>query len=193
MSEFYEINENVRIVAETSSDGENNPQFIIGDIFGLVTLSRHGFREYLPYGYDGATAADYLSETYVTYSRQETRLKAFARDLSLRGYKTAVVTLQGYSQGEWADAVIFTKEEIDFGGLVENVRTWWRGDVYDLFVQYRKIYTATDGATIERWEDVEDTRNSLYLLEYGDLTEEIAGEYWADVRWQGLANYEAEK
>ena len=75
------------------------------------------------------------------------------------------VSLQGYSQGEWMEVVLFVKPLSDEPGLValnvldharQDLTAWFRGDVYGLAVEELITYTAPNGKTIDRWETVED-------------------------------------
>jgi hypothetical protein len=180
------INENNRVIAKDSYN--NDFQDIIGDAIGLVWMnSRDGFKEYAPYWRKPVDyyAVNFLSRDYASYSWQDKRLNAYAKYLTVSGLESGVIarriTLQGYSQSEWADAIVYAKSnDLILDSAIESIRAWWRGDVYDLQAQYKKEYTAADGETIERWLDYDDARCGGYLLEYGELTENIAHEFFND-------------
>jgi len=82
------------------------------------------------------------------------------------GMEVLPVPLNGYSQGEWMDVLLWYRPDPDMGGepvarnvLMEtarDLRCYFAGDVYVLTVEELVVYTAPNGKTIERWETVED-------------------------------------
>ena len=94
-----------------------------------------------------------------------------------KGMDYRVVALQGYSQSEWANVVIYdlgNKENLD--GYVTEAKQYWRGDVYRLVPELLTTYTnLANGNIIERWEEDEDLDSvgNVYL-DYGTLTDELA-------------------
>ena len=82
----------------------------------------------------------------------------------IHGLVVLPVSLQGYSQGEWMEVVLFMKPTIESEAVARNVldhvrqdlTAWFRGDVYGLAVEELITYTAPNGKTIDRWETVED-------------------------------------
>lgn len=88
---------------------------------------------------------------------QDARQRVIGAWLSAKGYAFKFVSLRGYSQGEWADVVIYTPiENADYlEGEFKALGDWFRGDIYNVAKEQRKIYRAEDGDTIELWETVE--------------------------------------
>lgn len=82
----------------------------------------------------------------------------------IHGLVVLPLSLQGYSQGEWMEVVLFTKPTIAPETVARNTldhvrqdfTAWFRGDVYGLAVEELITYTAPNGKTIDRWETVED-------------------------------------
>ena len=82
----------------------------------------------------------------------------------IHGLVVLPLSLQGYSQGEWMEVVLFTMPTIQPQSVARNtldhvrqdLTAWFRGDVYRLAVEELITYTAPNGKTIERWEPVED-------------------------------------
>ena len=94
-----------------------------------------------------------------------------------RGLDYHVAYLQGYSQSEWADVIIYdlgNKENLD--GYVTEAKQYWRGDVYRIVPEVLVTYTQlSNGNTISRWEEDEDEDSvGEVYLDYGTLTDEIA-------------------
>jgi hypothetical protein len=90
---------------------------------------------------------------------QDARQRVIGAWLSAKGYVYKFVSLRGYSQGEWADVVVYMPMENSMeyleGGEIETLEAWFRGDIYNVAKEQRKIYRAEDGDTIERWETIE--------------------------------------
>lgn len=160
--------------------------WVVGDLVGLVWLNNGGWREYQPSGFSEKlfTADNFLDIAYKSYSYRETRLNAYARYLALNGYKTARILLQGYSQGDWAEALVYCDDEDELPDWVNKTRQWWKGDVYDLQAQTRKVFTAEDGETLDKWETLEDGYLSGYLIEYGEITKEWLDYVSAEMGWK---------
>jgi len=81
----------------------------------------------------------------------------------IHGLIVLPLSLQGYSQGEWMEVVLFTRPSVTRMAALnslEHIRqdftAWFRGDVYGLAVEELITYTAPNGKTIDRWETVEN-------------------------------------
>jgi hypothetical protein len=88
--------------------------------------------------------------------------------LEKKGLEVLPVALRGYGQSEWMDVLLWTNPN-RYGGesksavarnvlshVARDLGCWFRGDVYVLAVEELITYTAPNGATIERWEPVDD-------------------------------------
>jgi hypothetical protein len=94
----------------------------------------------------------------------------FSQYLTFSGIPNKVITLQGYSQGEWAKGVVYLSDVAEAMGykigytneerlekLISDLESWWRGDVYRVTKQELVTYHTPDGSkTYQRWEEVED-------------------------------------
>lgn len=100
-----------------------------------------------------STAVKHFTDRLPT--RTEVR-RATELYLTLLDKQFEFVNLQGYSQGDWADVVIFRD---DFGGnlagIVKEIECWFRGDIYIVALEEAKTFTAPDGETITRWDEVD--------------------------------------
>jgi len=121
----------------------------------------------------------------------------------VHGLVVMPVSLQGYSQGEWMEVILFTKPAIGYftaRNSLEHVRqdltAWFRGDVYGLAVEELITYTAPNGKTIDRWEPVEDVDpvwdNYFYerpaVDDLLDRLEIDPAKYGADLKMMELMN-----
>lgn len=82
----------------------------------------------------------------------------------IHGLVVLPVSLQGYSQSDWMEVVLFTKPTVGPQSIARNtldhirqdLTAWFRGDVYIIALEELITYTAPNGKTITRWETVED-------------------------------------
>jgi hypothetical protein len=76
--------------------------------------------------------------------------------LNNRTYKT--LSLRGYSQGEWAEVIVYSDAGPDGEWLkgkdaTHDLEAWFRGDIYTVALESLEIYTnLKNGDLIERWE-----------------------------------------
>jgi hypothetical protein len=76
--------------------------------------------------------------------------------LSNRTYKT--LALRGYSQGEWADIVVYADagsdgEWLNSKNATADIEAWFRGDIYTVAIESLETYVnAKNGDTLQRWE-----------------------------------------
>jgi hypothetical protein len=76
--------------------------------------------------------------------------------LNNRTYKT--LSLHGYSQGEWAEVIVYSDAGPDGEWLKDknathDLEAWFRGDIYTVALESLEIYTnLKNGDLIERWE-----------------------------------------
>lgn len=90
---------------------------------------------------------------------------AIAKHLDRAGFVYEFVSLQGYSQSEWAEVVVFTDPDRgprELTGFIEEFRAWFRGDVYVVAWEELVVYTAPNGQSIERWEPVEAVSQTIF-------------------------------
>ena len=94
--------------------------------------------------------------------------------LNDRTYKR--LSLRGYSQGEWAEVIVYADAGDDGRWLearnaTSELEAWFRGDVYTVALESLEVYTnLKNGDLIERWEITEAvgmvTLTSDYTLEH---------------------------
>ena len=86
----------------------------------------------------------------------------------IHGLVVLPVSLQGYSQGEWMEVILFVKPGNEPGMVAESIldhirqdfTAWFRGDVYIIALEELITYTAPNGKTITRWEGVDEVAAS---------------------------------
>lgn len=138
-----------------------NLEEIVGDEFGVFTLDTAR-------GYN-AIKQGHLTEQLERLERagynhdwsKEQLGDAIERYLAMSGMNHKAISLQGYSQGEWAEVIVYG--DYDLTGSIHALRDWWRGDVYLVALERLHIYTEEEtGQTIERWE-MEDCIGAVIL------------------------------
>lgn len=87
--------------------------------------------------------------------------------LSNRTYKR--LSLRGYSQGEWADVIVYAAdagpdgEWLNGKNATADIESWFRGDLYRVTYETLEQYKNTKNeTTIERWE-ISDSCNMVTL------------------------------
>ncbi len=140
---------------------------ILGDLIGVQTLSiSSGLREIKT----DDTHRDQVAEIIDRLGRYEEETKtAISKHLTRAGLSYEFVSLRGYSQGDWAEVVIYGDKEF-FGNLrfeANVLDAWWKGEVYTLTLENLKTYSATDGESLARWE-IEDALGQICISDgYG--------------------------
>lgn len=84
------------------------------------------------------------------------------------GYAYKFLDLQGYSQGAWHDVVIYWDQNLitETKGLIDELRAWYCGDVYNVTLDRREIYYGPDNKTIEKWETIESMGRVIFTDDY---------------------------
>lgn len=132
------------------------------DTFGIYTV-RHA-------RYYDKIEQDYRDNNEALLAIQENSANDEQFDLGIEthfkraGLHFKRVALQGYSQGEWLDCVIYSDEEFIIMDMAHTLQQWWRGDVYVLTVEKSVTYANVDDSTdtIEQWQYV-DSASGYYL------------------------------
>lgn len=140
---------------------------ILGDLIGVQTLS-------VARGLNDIQANDKHREPIAAIidrlGRYEEETKtAIGKHLTRAGLVYEFVSLRGYSQGDWAEVVIYGDKEF-FGNLRTEANTldaWFKGEIYHFTLENLKTYTAEDGETLGRWE-IEDSLGQIVISDsYG--------------------------
>lgn len=169
--EPLQISDTLRVKAYYDSDSYS-PDFIVGDELGIYTL-----RPNRRYSFDQGDYNDQLRHLNdrVNHNQAES---AIGKYLALAGMNYQFVSLQGYSQGEWAEVVIYTDQDYDLTASAEALDTWFKGDIFTVCLEKLHTYTEhSTGQTIERWE-VEDSIGAITFS--NDYTlETVANDYFS--------------
>lgn len=165
------LSDTLRVKAYYDEDSYS-PDFIVGDELGIYTM-RPNHR----YSFDQGDYTDQLGQLNDRFNYDQAE-SAIGKYLTLAGMKYQFVSLQGYSQGEWADVVIYTDEDYDLTASAEALDTWFKGDIFTVCLEKLHTYTElSTGQTIQRWE-VEDSIGAITFS--ADFTlETVAKDYFS--------------
>jgi hypothetical protein len=140
---------------------------LLGDGFGMFALR-------LDRGYRRQDFGEFTDElnllcNRIDYSQYES---AIGKYLHLAGQHYRVIQLQGYSQSDWANVIVYSPDDfVETPEFRTALRDWWRGDVYYLVHERRELFTNTDGTkTIEQWETV-DSISGIMVSDIRELTQ----------------------
>ena len=92
------------------------------------------------------------------------------------------VSLRGYSQGEWAEVIVYNSapedpaEWLEDPAAFDDLRRWFAGDIYRVDLQKLVIYTAPNGNTLEVWETQDDKSAFGVPLSWDSNLAQIAAE-----------------
>lgn len=165
------INDTTRVKAYYDSDSYSL-DYVVGDELGVYTLD-------ISRGYKNIEQGDLtgqLAELQDRLTRDQWE-SGIGKYLALAGMNYKFVSLRGYSQGEWAEVVIYTDEDYDLKSSAEALDTWFKGDIFTVCLEKLHTYTEhSTGQTIERWE-VED---SIGCITFSDdyTLETVANDYF---------------
>jgi len=148
----------------------------LGDLIGVQTF-RIASRLRPMATNDGETEA--INEIYERLgSNTEALHEAVTKHFERLGKSCVFVDLNGYSQGEWAEVVLYAnKGDInEWAGVIEEVKSYWRGDVFTVALERLKLYTAEDGEKIGEWETL-DATGGVILSDYWGMTKTWQPDY----------------
>lgn len=153
--EVFGVDEDTRI-AVYNDWSHYDYQEVCGDGLGVQTLSIHRQYRDISSKDEVAQVVARVKDSIHYHSHDnyaDKRERVIGAWLSAKGYAYEFITLRGYSQSEWAEVVIYTEAENAeyLGGYRRALENWFRGDVYTVAVEKRKVFTAEDGETIETW------------------------------------------
>ena len=152
---------------------------ILGDLIGVQTLS-------IARGLKDIQANDKHREPIAAIidrlGRYEEETKtAIGKHLTRAGLVYEFVSLRGYSQGDWAEVVIYGDQEF-FGNLRTEANTldaWFKGEIYHFSLENLKIYKAENGESLGRWE-IEDSLGQMVISDSYGIKD-------FDIDWETLA------
>jgi hypothetical protein len=123
-----------------------------------------------------------IGEIVARHGRRTTETEtAISKHLTRAGMNYQFVSLRGYSQGDWAEVVIYAEAETigNLNSAADTLEAWFRGDIFTLTVETLKTYQAADGESLARWE-IEDALGLMVISEsYGQKN--------LDIDWNTLA------
>ncbi len=137
----------------------------IGDGFGVYTLAIARDLSPIKNG-DLTSDLDRLTRSVHSWQVQS----AVGKYLAISGKHYRKVSLQGYSQGDWAEVFIYADEEwILEPNSADTLKAWFRGDIYTVCHEVLHTYTeAFTGRTLTRWE-TEDSLGGCLVEREEDL------------------------
>jgi hypothetical protein len=170
MPELLEqIDDNTRLTSDYDY-GTYTLGDILSDFTGVQTINIASGYHHISTGDDDiARGVNRIVEAFPYWYKhyEAKRERAIGAWLTAKGYVFEFVSLRGYSQGEWADILVYTtldnSEYLD--GEIETLKSWFRGDIYNVAKEQRKIYTAEDGDTLEQWETIESVGGIIGSVE----------------------------
>lgn len=160
----YQLNDTNRVVVEVDEYGDNEcpVEWVVGGFVPLREPSRSALRVIDPLG-----TADEVKSFFRNFGEDHS---AVVRHYARRGYKAEVVSLQGFTQGDWADVVVYVPNEhgeyID--GTIQSVRDWFEGSIYVL--EHQTLETYIHATTLEKkfeWE-TKDSLCGVYIDAYDE-------------------------
>jgi hypothetical protein len=153
--------------------GQVDLEDILGDLIGVQTLSIDRFLSEIK---TDDKHRDPIAEIVERHGRRTTETEtAISKHLSRAGMNYQFVSLRGYSQGDWAEVVIYAEAETigNLNGAADELRAWFRGDIFNITLETLKTYTAPDGESLARWE-IEDALGGMVISEsYGIKNRDI--------------------
>lgn len=150
---------------------------ILGDFINVQTLAISNRYSPLTSNDDHAAAIREIVERLG--SNTEATEAAISKHLTRAGLSFKFVSLTGYSQGDWADVVLYAEGVDDWRPIVAEWQAVWRGEVFTLSHETLKVYTAADGEQLGEWE-LNDSCGYIPLTNYYGYT-------GASIDWQTLA------
>jgi len=151
----------------------------LGDLIGVQTLEINRFLSEIK---TDDKHRDPIAEIVERHGRRTTETEtAISKHLSRAGMNYQFLSLRGYSQGDWANVVIYAEADTigNLNGAADELKAWFRGDIFNLSLETLKTYKAEDGKSLARWE-IEDYIGTIVISDsYG-----MKG---LDIDWDTLA------
>jgi hypothetical protein len=154
-----------RITAYFDTYGYSVDDFI-GDGFGVYTLRIARDLNHIKTG-DLTDDLDRLTRNTHSWQHES----AIGKYLAINNKHYRRVSLQGYSQGDWAEVFIYADEEwITHKDSAKTLEAWFRGDIFTVHHEMLHTYTDDDNPnkTLELWES-EDALGSCIVESEEDL------------------------
>jgi len=152
---------------------------VIGDLVSVQTLKID--RHLNPISTDDEHRGPIAEILEAHHGNKDAQQMAISKHLDRAGLSHAFVSLRGYSQGEWAEVVVYSDSELIsyWGSVAEDLNAWFRGDVFSFELQTLKVYKAEDSTELARWDSDQHTGLVLISDSYGMKD--------GDIDWETLA------
>jgi hypothetical protein len=140
---------------------------VIGDLISFQTLEINRFLS--PLSSDDEHRDPIAQIVEIHRGDTDAQEKAISKHLERAGLSHEFVSLRGYSQGDWAEIVVYSESDLitNWRGVKDDLNAWFRGDVFFFELQSLKTYTAEDGTTLARWDTEQHTGLILISDSYG--------------------------
>jgi hypothetical protein len=155
----FQLSPTLRVVADYSSDHEGVQEVVEMMDLGIQTIRvARGLRQYNT----DDTYRDGIQEVIgdCLYKGIFERIHSAIRGYLKYDIPFIIKELRGYSQGEWHEVVIYDPKnvwtEAGLEGVYKELNAIFAGEVYRVWVQSAKVYTANDGDTITEWVGNDD-------------------------------------
>jgi len=149
-------------VAVYQEDGCHPVEDFVGDELGIFTLHKDRSLSNIEQGTENGLLGRLMDK--VNRDQEES---AIGKYLATAGFYYKFVSLRGYSQSEWADVVIYGKEEWMLLNE-DTLKSWFRGDIYTLIHQKLATFTSEDvDIVLKEWYTV-DSIGGVMLDNYED-------------------------
>lgn len=149
--ETLEINENLRYRIEyytTPFDYLTDWEWETWGMFTLGCADRLRRLDLDTFGINGR-----MAEAFDWVNRDD-REAVVTKIATRAGLESELLTLRGYSQGHWHDVIVYwdSKAITDTKSLWDELRGWYAGDVYNVYLEQRTEYKSSDGRSIYEWD-----------------------------------------
>ena len=155
--DMFQISPTVRVVAEYEQDYETIGEVANNIGIGVQTLHHPiHFRTYSTDDEIGSAIQDILGNGHDN-DEVEAQVTWYLTD---NGIPFIITCLKGFSQGEWHDMVIYSPDKSwtteQLSGVAEEFDALFAGEVYRVYVEHAKVFTAPDGDTRTEWNRDDD-------------------------------------
>ena len=159
---MFQISPTVRVVAEYEQDYETIGEVANNIGIGVQTLRvPNNFRKYSSDDDAKPEIDEIVSEGILI----EDSVTDYFTD---NGIPFLVYGLKGFSQDEWHDIVIYSPDKSwtvqQLEGVAEHFDALFAGEVYRVYVEHAKVFTAPDGDTRTEW-NIDESFESIEIIE----------------------------
>ena len=156
---------------------------IIGEEYGVIVLegarglsATYGNSHHMEEAIRGLADKFYRGSSNGWWDKRNRAIHLY---LNLSGFDSVIHTLQGHSQGDWAEVVLFHKRAVDWHitdynivDTVPYVNAWFAGDIYSIVHEKLINYINPEDPedTIDQWREI-DAIHCQMILENKDFVE----------------------